>query len=158
MAKQITIIDKCFTDNEIEEILKKYPVLKAQSDIVREQLFGLFPSCVSKSTGMPHASGISNQTMNYGIRNAVNRDYLESKVTTTVGQVRAIEIAFEALSNDCQSLVKLYYYKKKKRYEVQAEICISDDQWKIRRREALDKINEILSITLKPTEKALLLP
>lgn len=155
MAKQIT--NKYFTDFEIEAILRKHPTLKAQSDIVKEQLFNLFPSCISRSDGMPHASGISNQTMNYGIKNAVNRDYLEAKVCQTVGQVRAVEIAFNSLPNECQDLVKYYYYKKLKTYEVQSEMCISEKQFKSRRREALNIINEILSVTLECTEKELIL-
>lgn len=150
-------MDKYFTDHEIETILRKYPVLKGQSDIVQEQLFNLFPNCISKGDGMPHASGISNQTMNYGIRNAVNGEYLKAKVKQTVGQVRTIEIAFEALPSECQALVKYYYYQKKRRYEVQSDMNISDRQFERRRREALDIVSEIVSMTLKGAEKELIL-
>jgi|GEM_PF-3338396 len=150
---------KYFSDNEIENILRSYPRLKGQSDIVREELFGLFPSCVCcGNDGQPKPiGGISRQTESYGIKNAVNREYLQAKVKQTVGQVRSIEIAFEALPSEGQTLVKYYYYKKDRRYEVQSEMAISDKQFKRIRRESLNIINEILSMTSKGTEKDLIL-
>ncbi len=146
---------KQFTDNEIEIILKSYPRLKGQSEIVREQLFGLFPSCVGcGNDGQPKAvGGISRQTESYGIKNAVNREYLQAKVKQTVGQVRSIEIAFEALPSDGQSLVKYYYYKKERRYEVQSNMNISDRQFDRIRRETLNTVKAILSMSLKDDEK-----
>jgi hypothetical protein len=146
---------RMFSDNEIETILKSYPRLKGQSEIVREQLFGLFPSCVGcGNDGQPKAvGGISRQTESYGIKNAVNREYLQAKAKQTVDQVRSIEIAYEALHSDGQSLVKYYYYNKERRYEVQSSMNISDRQFDRIRRETLNTVNAILSMSLKDDDK-----
>jgi DNA-directed RNA polymerase specialized sigma subunit len=131
---------KLYTDSEIETILRSYPRLKSQSAIEEEQLFGLFPSMTASYEGMPHGSGISNQTANLGVKRA--------SIPTTSRQVRAIELAYNALTDECKMLVELFYYQRLKKYEVQSRMLISEDQFKYRKKEAISTINTILSTTI----------
>lgn len=130
---------KLYSDSEIEGILRSYPRLKSQSAIEQEKLFGLFPSCTASYDGMPHASGISNQTANLGTKRA--------EIPNTSRQVRAIELAYNALTSECKTLVDLYYYERLKKYEVQSKMSISEDQFRYRKKDALDTVNDILSTT-----------
>jgi DNA-directed RNA polymerase specialized sigma subunit len=132
-------MDKLYTDNEIEVILRSYPRLKSQSAIEEEQLFGLFPSMTASYEGMPHGSGISNQTANLGVKRA--------SIPTTSRQVRAIELAYNALNEDCKDLIKKYYYERQRRTDVMCNMKISRDQFSRYRRKALDEFNIILSTT-----------
>lgn len=130
---------KLYTDSEIETILRSYPRLKSQASIEEEKLFGLFPSMTASYEGMPHGSGISNQTANLGVKRA--------SIPQTSRQVRAIELAYNALDNDCKKLISKYYYERQRRYEVMCSMNIGRDQFGRYRRKALDELNEILSIT-----------
>jgi DNA-directed RNA polymerase specialized sigma subunit len=130
---------KLYTDSEIETILRSYPRLKSQASIEEEKLFGLFPSMTASYEGMPHGSGISNQTANLGVKRA--------SIPQTSRQVRAIELAYNALDNDCKKLISKYYYERQRRYEVMSTMNIGRDQFGRYRRKALDELNEILSIT-----------
>jgi hypothetical protein len=132
---------KYFTDDQIESILRSYPRLKSQSVIEEEKLFGLFPSCTASYDGMPHASGVSNQTANLAVKRA--------GIPDTSRQVRAIELAYNALTGECKQLVGLYYYQRLRKYEVQSEMSISDEQFRYRKKDSLDTVNEILSTTTK---------
>jgi hypothetical protein len=132
---------KYFTDDQIESILRSYPRLKSQSVIEEEKLFGLFPSCTASYDGMPHASGVSNQTENLAVKRA--------GIPDTSRQVRAIELAYNALTGECKQLVALYYYQRLRKYEVQSEMSISDEQFRYRKKDSLDTVNEILSTTTK---------
>jgi len=140
---------KLYTDSEIEVILRSYPRLKSQASIEEEQLFGLFPSMTASYEGMPHGSGISNQTANLGVKRA--------SIPQTSRQVRAIELAYNALTSECKELVDLFYYQRLRKYEVQTRMTISEDQFRYRKREALSLINEILSPT-KNRENTSFLP
>lgn len=128
---------KLYTDSEIEAILRSYPRLKSQASIEDEQLFGLFPSMTASYDSMPHGSGISNQTANLGIKRA--------GIPQTSKQVRAIELAYSALTSSCKELVNKFYYERKFRSEVMYEMNISRRQFWCWKRIALDEINEILS-------------
>lgn len=130
---------KLYTDSEIETILRSYPRLKSQASIEEEQLFGLFPSMTASYSGMPHGSGISNQTANLGVKRA--------SIPQTSRQVRAIELAYNALTSEHKEFVSLYYYQRLKKYEVQSMMSISAEQFRYRKRDALNNINEILSTT-----------
>jgi len=140
---------KLYTDSEIETILRSYPRLKSQASIEEEKLFGLFPSMTASYEGMPHGSGISNQTANLGVKRA--------SIPQTSRQVRAIELAYNALTSECKELVELFYYQRLRKYEVQSRMSISEDQFRYRKRESLNLINEILSPT-KDQENANFLP
>lgn len=130
---------KLYSDSEIESILRSYPRLKSQSAIEEEKLFGLFPSMTASYSGMPHGSGISNQTANLGVKRA--------DIPNTSRQVRAIELSYSALTSECKQLVDLYYYQRLKKYEVQSRMSISEDQFRYRKKDALDTVNDILSTT-----------
>jgi DNA-directed RNA polymerase specialized sigma subunit len=147
---------KYFTDNEIENILKSYKRLKLQSIIDQEKLYGMFPSCVAISDGMPHAQGkISRQTENFGIANAESKDYLETKIKVTCGQVRVIELVYDSLTSDCRDLVKTHYFERKSKNETLCELNISRDQFGRLKRQSLNEINENLSKTCqKPVDFA----
>jgi DNA-directed RNA polymerase specialized sigma24 family protein len=139
---------KLYTDNEIETILRSYPRLKSQASIEEEKLFGLFPSVTASYDGMPHSTGISNQTANLGVKRA--------SIPQTSRQVRAIELAYNALTSECKELVDLYYYQRLKKYEVQTKMCISDQQFRCRKYDALEVINEILSTTKEQENNSIL--
>jgi hypothetical protein len=139
---------KLYTDNEVEIILRSYPRLKSQASIEEEQLFGLFPSMTASYEGMPHGSGISNQTANLGVKRA--------SIPQTSRQVRAIELAYNALTSECKELVDLFYYQRLKKYEVQSKMSISDEQFRFRKRDSLNSINEILSTTKQQQNNSIL--
>jgi len=139
---------KLYTDNEIESILRSYPRLLSQSKIEQEKLFGLFPSMVASYDGMPHSTGISNQTANLAVKRA--------DIPQTSRQVRAIELAYNALTSECKTLVDLYYYQRLKKYEVQTEMSISDEQFRCRKKDALDTVNNILSTTKQHENNSIL--
>lgn len=139
---------KLYTDSEIEIILRSYPRLKSQASIEEEKLFGLFPSMTASYDGMPHGSGISNQTANLGVKRA--------SIPQTSRQVRAIELAYNALTDSCKELVELFYYQRLRKYEVQSRMSISDQQFRYRKNDALDVINEILSTTKEQEKNSIL--
>lgn len=140
---------KLYTDSEIETILRSYPRLKSQASIEEEQLFGLFPSMTASYEGMPHGSGISNQTANLGVKRA--------SIPQTSRQVRAIELAYNALTDECKMLVELFYYQRLRKYEVQSRMSISEQQFRYRKYESLETVNQILSTT-KEQENNNILP
>jgi DNA-directed RNA polymerase specialized sigma24 family protein len=130
------------TDREIEDILRDYPVIKAQATIKQENLYNLFPSVTAVWSDMPHGHDTSDSTGNIAVKRM--SEPLEVK------QSRAIEIACNALTSDCRELVKLYYFEKWRRGTViYDKMHISENVFKQYRREALDKIGKILETTYK---------
>lgn len=148
---------KQLMDSEIENILRSYPRLKVKASISREKLYNMFPNCISQADGMPKAvGGISRQTESYGIKNAENNDYTYSKALQTNQQVRVIELIYESFTVDCRDLVKYYYFEKLRRCEVQTKLNLSDGQFKVRRREVLDLVADILKTTAEQPENDLI--
>lgn len=138
------------TDRDIEDILRDYPVIRAQATIKQEHLYNVFPSVTATWSDMPHGQGTtSDSTGNIAVKRAT--EPLEVK------QSRAIEIACEALTKDCRELVKLYYFEKWRRYETMYKLNISEQVFKQYRREALDKIRIILETTTKQPQNNLIL-
>ena len=137
---------KNFTDNQVENILRSYPILKSQAAIDAEKLYGLFPAMVASYDGMPHGSGVSNQTESLGLKRAELDPQIKYK------KARAIELACDALTKDCKELVELYYFQKLKKYEVQYKLCISNNQFRERRRITIDTVDEVLTETKNHTK------
>jgi hypothetical protein len=130
------------TDKQIEDILRDYPVIKAQATIKQENLFNLFPSTTAVWSDMPHGTDTSDNTQKFALKRM--EEPLEVK------QARAIEIACEALTKDCRELVKYYYFEKWRRNDViYNKMHISEQVFKQWRRESLDKIGKILETTFK---------
>lgn len=150
------MVKKSFTDVEIENILKSYKRLKLKVTADQEDLYGLYPSCVGQSDGMPKpVGGISNQTANYGIKNAIMREYLTGSVASIAKQVRIIELIYEALDVDCRDLVKTCYFERNGRANTLEILCITPDVFGARRRRAFNEIEQMLnSIKQKPVDFA----
>jgi hypothetical protein len=144
----VIILAKLYSDSEVETILRSYPRLKSQASIEEEKLFGLFPSMTASYEGMPHGSGISNQTANLGVKRA--------SIPQTSRQVRAIELSYNALTSECKELVDLFYYQRLRKYEVQTRMSISDQQFRYRKNDAINVINEILSTTKEQEKNSIL--
>ncbi len=130
------------TDKDIEDILRDYPIIKAQATIKQENLFNLFPSVTAVWSDMPHGTEISNSTQNFALKRM--EEPLEVK------QARIIEISCNALTKDCRELVKFYYFEKWRRGDViYDKMHITEEKFKQLRRESLDKIGKILRTTSK---------
>ena len=149
-------VAKDFTDTEIENILKSYKRLKLKVTAEEEQLYGMYPSCVSQADGMPKPQGVtSNQTSSFGIKNASMREYLASSVACTAKQVRIIELIYDALDSDCRDLVKICYFERHGRSNTLTMLNITKDVFGDRRRRSFNEIDEMLaSIKQKPIDFA----
>jgi len=147
MAKQ-------FTDSEIENILKSYKRLKLKVTAEQEQLYGMYPSCVSQADGMPKAvGGISRQTESFGIKNAIVKEYLAGSVACVGKQVRIIELMFDALDSDCRDLVKTCYLDRNGRGNTLEILHITNNVFGTRRRQAFNEIDDMLiSIKQRPSD------
>ena len=145
-----------FTDAEIESILRSYKKLKLKVTADEEQLYGLYPSCVSQSDGQPKAmGGISRQTENFGIKNAAMREYLAGSVASIAKQVRIIELVFDALNADQRDFTKLYYLEQHTRQQVIDKLCIEPRTFdRIRRTVINDVVSMLVGISQKPIDFA----
>jgi hypothetical protein len=148
---------KQFSDSEIEGILKNYKRLKLKVTAEEEQLYGLYPSCVGcGNDGQPHAMGsISRQTENFGIKNAVMKEYLVSSVASVAKQVRIIELIYDALDADCRDLIMTCYMERNGRAKTLEILHITNDVFGRRRRQAFSEIeNMLVGINQKPLDFA----
>lgn len=125
------------TDKDAEEILRDYPIVKAQAIVQQEKLLNLFPQTTSVITDMPHGSGTSDSTMNFALKRI--DDPLE------VRQARLIEVAYEALTKDGKDLIRLRYYERWCKNDVMYKLHISEKEFRKIRREALDTVIMVLT-------------
>lgn len=141
--------NKQFTDQQIENILKSYKRLKLKVTAEEEQLYALYPSCVGcGNDGQPKAvGGISRQTEDYGIKNAIMKEYLESSVKSVAKQIRMIELIYDALDRDCREIIKICYFDRNGRANTLEMLSITRDVFGNRRRRAFNEIGEMLEST-----------
>jgi len=133
-------------DNQIESLLKSYNGLKIKIDIKKENLYDMYPSCVScGGDNLPHASGVSNQTANYAIKNATIKDYLLSSVGDAEKYIKTIEGIYGSLDSDCRDFTKYYFFDRNSKEEVKKTLFITDDVFGRRRRLILDHSIAILT-------------
>jgi ArpU family phage transcriptional regulator len=125
---------KLYTDSEIETILRKYKTWEAQANILEK-----LPSMTAAYTGMPHGSGVSNQTQNLAVARAgvpkVARDLVE-----------VIDKAYNALDDECKEMVKLYYFEGRYNNGVMEEMKIGTKQLRNLKSKAKDKIKEVFEV------------
>jgi DNA-directed RNA polymerase specialized sigma subunit len=125
-----------YNERALEEILKHYPILRAQAALEAEQLKHMFPSCTANWDGQPHGSGVSDSTANYAVR---REDW-----SPNMKKARALEIAIEALTAQEKDFVKYLYFEQWRMYQVGLRLGARRTQiWKIR-KSALDKIAKII--------------
>jgi predicted DNA-binding protein (UPF0251 family) len=125
-----------YNERALEEILKHYPILRAQANLEAEQLKHMFPSCTANWDGQPHGSGISDSTANYAVR---REDW-----SPNMKKARALEIAIEALTAQEKELVKYKYFEQWRDCQTRLRMGLRRTQlWKVRKR-ALNKIAVII--------------
>lgn len=125
------------TDKNAEDILRDYPVIKAQAIIQQENLLNLFPSVTAVWSDMPHGSGTSDSTMNFALKRI--------DTPLEVRQARLIEVAYEALTKDGKDLIRLRYYERWCKNDVLYKLHISEREFRTIRREALDTVIMVLT-------------
>ncbi|MDR3563244.1 MAG: hypothetical protein P4N59_17680 [Negativicutes bacterium] len=121
-----------YEDRRLEELLRSYPLLKADTLIEAQGLYNLFPSCIANYSGMPHGSGISDSTGALAV--------LRAGSSPTQKKVQAIEIAVDCLDGVEKELVRLLYFEKWRVFQVQHRMHISRAVFFRLRRSALDKV------------------
>lgn len=138
---------KYLTDSTIENLLRSFNGLKLKVDAKKEQLYSMFPPCISQvGDGTSRPVGlVSNSTANYAIKNATVRDYLISSIEDSIKYVRLIEGLYGAMSSDSRCFMKEYYFNRNKKEEVMAALFISDKTFERSRRKVLDEINDMLT-------------
>lgn len=116
--------------------MRTYPKLSAQATIDRERLHDLFPGCTPNYSSEPHGSGTSDSTGNYAVKRTDD--------THSMRQVRAIEVALTALTEDEREFVQLRYFGRWRKYDVCSKMNVSERQYDRIRREAIDLMAELL--------------
>jgi predicted DNA-binding protein (UPF0251 family) len=117
---------------ELEEVLRSYPILRADALIEQERLYNLFPACIANYSGLPGSPNTSDGTGNIAVA--------RSAVTQTMRKVRAVEVAYESLDQEEKDLIRLLYFEKWRVYQVRQKMHISRSAFARVRRSALDKI------------------
>jgi hypothetical protein len=125
-----------YSDEKLEEVLKSYPMLKAQATVEAEELRYLFPSCTASYSGEPHGSGTSDSTGRYGVKRAEWSDNMK--------RARAIEVVYEALTGRERDFVKYMYFDRWGPYQVRLRLGVGKSHLFNIRREVLDKIAKII--------------
>jgi DNA-directed RNA polymerase specialized sigma subunit len=125
-----------YNERALEEILKHYPILRAQAALEAEQLKHMFPSCTANWDGQPHGSGISDSTANYAVR---REDW-----SPNMKKARALEIAIEALTAQEKDLIKYMYFEQWRLYQIRLRMAVSRRNLFYIRKNALNKIAEII--------------
>lgn len=125
-----------YNDENLEEILKSYPVLKAQARLESEELRHLFPSCTMRYDGTPAGGGTTDGTGDYAV--------LRDRWSQNMKRARAIEVACEALSTQERELIRLLYFERWGRYQIRLRMGVQRSSLFNIRRDALDKLASIL--------------
>lgn len=125
-----------YDEENLEEILKNYPLLKARARLEAEELRQLFPSCVARYDCGPAGSGPADQTGDYAV--------LRERWSQNMKRSRAIEVACEALSAQERELVRLLYFERWGRYQIRLRMGVQRSRLFTIRRDALDKLASIL--------------
>ena len=125
-----------YSDGSLEEILKNYPILKAQATIDSQELRHLFPKCTAAYGGQPRSGQLNDSTGNF----AAQRE----EWSQNIRRVRAIEIACEALTEQERELVRLMYFERWGRHHIQIRMGVQRSHMFNIRRNALDKLAEVL--------------
>lgn len=130
------MVNRWYSDEELEDVLRNYPLLKAQARLDAEELRYLFPSCTMRCDGLPPGGSLSDGTAGFAVRRA---EWSES-----MKQAKAIEVACEALSSQERELVRLVYFERWGRYQIRLHMGIKRSQFFNIRRYALDKLAGLL--------------
>ncbi|HMM20979.1 MAG TPA: hypothetical protein PKA10_09570 [Selenomonadales bacterium] len=125
-----------YNDGSLEEILRNYPVLKAQASIDAQELRHLFPNCTAAYGGRPRGGQRSDSTGNFAAK--------REEWSRNIRRVRAIEIACEALTEQERELVRLMYFERWNRHHIQIRMGVQRSHMFNIRRNALDKLAEVL--------------
>lgn len=125
-----------YSDAALEEILQKYPVIKAQARLEAEELKHLFPSCTARYSGQPAGRKLADGTGDYAL--------LRAEWSPNMQRVRAIELACEALTIQERELVRLMYFERWGRYQIRLSMGVKRSQLFNLRRYVLDKLASIL--------------
>lgn len=125
-----------YNERALEEILKHYPILRAQAALEAEQLKHMFPSCTANWDGQPHGSGVSDSTANYAVR---REDW-----SPNMKKARALEIAIEALTQEEKELTRYWYFEQWRPYQIRLRMGVSKRTLFYVRRNALNKIAQII--------------
>jgi hypothetical protein len=123
---------KVYDDRRLEELLRSYPLLKADALIEQQALFNLFPSCIANYSGVVRGSTAADSTASLAMARV--------DISEVVKKVRAIEISVESLDGAEKELVRLLYFEKCRVFQVQHQLHISRAVFFRIRRSALDKV------------------
>lgn len=129
-------MSRWYSDENLEEVLKNYPVIKAQARLEAEELRHLFPSCTMRYDGEPPGSALSDGTGEYAV--------LRDQWSQNMKRARAIEVACEALNTQEREFVRLLYFERWGRYQIRLRMGVQRSSLFNIRREALDKLARIL--------------
>lgn len=127
---------KWYNDDPLEDILKNYPVLKAQANLEAQELRHLFPNCTASYDGQPHGGQLNDSTGNFAAK--------REEWSQNTRRVRAIEIACEALTEQERELVRLMYFERWGRHHIQIRLGVQRSHMFNIRRNALDKLAKVL--------------
>lgn len=122
--------------NAIEEVLKNYPLLKAQVAVEVEELKNMFPSCIASYSGDPHGSELSDSTARFGIKRESMSDNMK--------RARVIEIAYEALTAREKDLVKYMYFERWNPYQIRLRLGVGKTHLFRIKITTLEKIAKII--------------
>jgi len=119
-------LDKQYNNKEIENVLRRYPRIKAKAEIKRKELKDLFPACTANYDGIGvQTNKISDTTATFGIKRADNSE--------TQLQVDIIELFLKSLSARQFKFIELYYFRKYYPEEVMSHLHIGRRTfWRIR--------------------------
>jgi hypothetical protein len=129
-------VARWYEDEKLEEILKNYPLLKAQARLEAEELRHLFPSCTMRYDGVLPGGGLTDRTGDYAV--------LREQWSQSMKQARAIEVACEALNSQERELIRLLYFERWGRYQIRLQMGVQRSSLFNIRRDALDKLAALL--------------
>lgn len=125
-----------FSDEELEDILRNYPLVRAQAAIEAEELRHLFPSCIVGYKEAASGGELPDGTAAFAVRR-MERSH-------NMRRARAIEIALEALTCQQREFVRLMYFEGWERYQIRLRMGVKRSHLFNLRRQALDKLAAIL--------------
>lgn len=125
-----------YCDDRLEEILRSYPVLRAQAALEEAELRHLFPSCTRGYEGGRPGGPAPDSTGDCAVR--------REERSHNMRRARAVELAVDALTATERELVRLMYFERWERYQVRMRLGIRRSRFFCIRRMALDKLAEVL--------------
>lgn len=123
-------------NNTVEMILGKYYTYRAMAQLDQEELKELFAKCTASYDGMPHGSGMSDQTSSLVER--------RNEPTLNMKRARAIEIIFDSLRKDLKEFCKLYFFEQNSRAEVIVYLHIEKSKFYAMKNEVVAKYRNLL--------------